>query len=310
MLLPQRGEKHPAMTQLQSLLLNMFEQGFLFAFLGLGVLITFRFFRFPDLTAEGSYPLGGAVAAALLVEGIDPFVASFAAAGAGAVAGAITALVHTKLRINNIIAGIIAMTALYSINLRVMGKANIALLTTPSVFSETVDALNRLGLNLHDNVFTTIPITLALLVCAALVLIWFFATDLGLAVRATGANETMIASLGVDTDRTKIVGLALSNGFIAFSGALVAQNHGFADIGMGIGILVTGAAAVLIGEAIFGDRTVAWWVVAAICGTAIYQLLVALALRVGLQPVDLRLVTAMLLLAALTIPRFRLRVLK
>ena len=141
-------------------------------------------------------------------------------------------------------------------------------------------------------------------------MIWFFATDLGLAVRATGQNETMIASLGVDTDRTKVVGLALSNGFIALSGALVAQNHGFADIGMGIGILVTGAAAVLIGEAIFGDRTVAWWIVAVICGTVIYRLLVALALRVGLEPVDLRLVTAVLLLLALTIPRLRMRVLR
>jgi putative ABC transport system permease protein len=298
------------MAQLQALILNMFEQGFLFAFLGLGVLITFRFFRFPDLTAEGSYPLGGAVAAALLVQGLDPFVATLAAAAAGAGAGAITALIHTKLRINNIVAGIIAMTALYSVNLRVMGKANTPLLSTPSVFSETVDWLNRLGLNLHDNVFTTIPIALVLLVGAGLALIWFFATDLGLAVRATGQNEAMIASLGVDTDRTKMVGLALSNSFIALSGALVAQNHGFADIGMGVGILVTGAAAVLIGEAMFGDRTVAWWIVAVICGTVIYRLLVALALRIGFEPVDLRLVTAVLLLLALTIPRWRVLVLR
>jgi putative ABC transport system permease protein len=298
------------MAQLQALILNMFEQGFLFAFLGLGVLITFRFFRFPDLTAEGSYPLGGAVAAALLVQGLDPFVATLAAAAAGAGAGTITALIHTKLRINNIVAGIIAMTALYSVNLRVMGKANTPLLSTPSVFSETVDWLNRLGLNLHDNVFTTIPIALVLLVGAGLALIWFFATDLGLAVRATGQNEAMIASLGVDTDRTKMVGLALSNSFIALSGALVAQNHGFADIGMGVGILVTGAAAVLIGEAMFGDRTVAWWIVAVICGTVIYRLLVALALRIGFEPVDLRLVTAVLLLLALTIPRWRVLVLR
>jgi putative ABC transport system permease protein len=297
------------MAQLQALILNMFEQGFLFAFLGLGVLITFRFFRFPDLTAEGSYPLGGAVAAALLVQGLDPFVATLAAAARRG-AGTITALIHTKLRINNIVAGIIAMTALYSVNLRVMGKANTPLLSTPSVFSETVDWLNRLGLNLHDNVFTTIPIALVLLVGAGLALIWFFATDLGLAVRATGQNEAMIASLGVDTDRTKMVGLALSNSFIALSGALVAQNHGFADIGMGVGILVTGAAAVLIGEAIFGDRTVAWWIVAVICGTVIYRLLVALALRIGFEPVDLRLVTAVLLLLALTIPRWRVLVLR
>src|SRR5438477_152528 len=175
------------MAQLQALVLNMFEQGFLFAFLGLGVLVTFRFFRFPDLTAEGSYPLGGAVAAALLVAGANPFAATGAAILAGAVAGLATALVHTKLRINNIIAGIIVL-----------------------------------------------------------------------------------------------------------SGALVAQNHGFADIGMGIGILVTGAAAVLIGEAIFGDRTVAVWVLAAVVGVLLYRLLVALALRVGLEPIDLRLVTALL----------------
>jgi putative ABC transport system permease protein len=197
------------------------------------------------------------------------------------------------------------MTALYSINLRVMGKANVPLLTTPSVFSATIGWLNQLGLNLPDNVFTTIPIAFVLLAFGAVVLVRFFSTDLGLAVRATGQNETMIASLGVDTDRTKMVGLGLSNAFIAFSGALVAQNHGFADIGMGIGILVTGAAAVLIGESIFGDRTVAWWVVAVICGTVIYRLLVALALRVGLEPVDLRLVTAVLLLLALTVPRWR-----
>jgi putative tryptophan/tyrosine transport system permease protein len=228
----------------------------------------------------------------------------------GAAAGIVTALIHTKLRINNIIAGIIAMTALYTVNLRVMGKANTPLLATPTVFGETVAGLNQFGLHLPDNVFTTIPIALAMLVLAGLVLIWFLATDLGLAVRATGQNETMIAGLGVDTDRTKMVGLALSNGFIALSGALVAQNHGFADIGMGIGILVTGAAAVLIGEAIFGDRTVAWWILAVICGTVIYRLLVALALRVGFEPVDLRLVTAVLLLLALTIPRWRMRVLR
>lgn len=293
------------MDQVRSLLINMFEQGFLFAFLGLGVLITFRFFRFPDLTAEGSYTLGGAVAAAFLVGGMNPFGATFLAMIAGAAAGVVTALIHTKLRINNIIAGIIVMTALYSVNLRVMGKANVPLLTTPSVFSDVVDAINAFGFTLRDNAMTTIPIAFALLVVAAFLLVRFFATDLGLAVRATGQNETMILSLGVDTDWTKMVGLALSNSFVALSGALIAQNHGFADIGMGIGILVTGAAAVLIGEAIFGDRTIAWWVAAAIIGMMIYRLLVALALRMGLDPIDLRLITAVLLLAALALPQWR-----
>ena len=298
------------LAQLEGLALNTFEQGFLFAFLSIGVLITFKFFRFPDLTAEGSYPLGGAVVAVLLVRGTDPFAATLAAALSGALAGGVTAIIHTKLRINNIIAGIIAMTALYSVNLRVMGKANTPLLTTPSVFSETVDALNRFGLTLGDNIFTTIPVAFVFVVLASVILIWFFATDLGLAVRATGQNETMVISLGVNTDRIKIVGLALSNGFIALSGALVAQNHGFADVGMGIGILVSGAAAVLIGEAIFGDRTIAWWVAATVVGALIYHFLIALALRIGLEPTDLRLITAALLLLALALPQVRSRVLR
>ena len=296
------------MFQLEALARNMFEQGFLFAFLGLGVLITFRFFRFPDLTAEGSYPLGGAVAAALILSDWNPFAATLAAMLAGSAAGIVTALVHTKLKINNIIAGIIVMTALYTVNLRVMGAANLPLLDKPSVFGEVVAALNGFGFGLRDNAYTTIPIAFVLLGVASLGLVWFFRTDLGLAVRATGQNEAMILSLGVDIDKTKMVGLALSNGFIAFSGALVAQNHGFADIGMGIGILVAGAAAVLIGETIFGDRTVGWWVFAAIVGMLIYQFLAAAALRVGLTANDLKLITAVLLLAALAIPRFRVRI--
>jgi putative ABC transport system permease protein len=296
------------MGQIEALVRTMFEQGFLFAFLGLGVLITFRFFRFPDLTAEGSYPLGGAVAAKLIVSGWDPFSATLAATLAGSTAGIVTALVHTKLKINNIIAGIIVMTALYTVNLRVMGVANTPLLDTPTVFNEVIAAVNRLGFDLRENAITTIPTAFVLLIAAGAALVWFFRTDLGLAVRATGQNEAMILSLGVDIDKTKIVGLALSNGFIAFSGALVAQNHGFADIGMGIGILVAGAAAVLIGETIFGDRTVGWWVFAAIVGMLIYQFLAAAALRVGLTANDLKLITAVLLLAALAIPRIRVRV--
>jgi putative tryptophan/tyrosine transport system permease protein len=291
--------------QVTSLVVNMLEQGSLFGFLGLGVLITFRFFRFPDLTAEGSYPLGGAVVAALLVARVNPFLATGAAVLAGAAAGMTTALVHTKLRINNIIAGIIVMTAIYTVNLRVMGRANTSLLDTSSVFNEVVHSVRAMGMAVRPGAASTIAITAAALAIVALMLRAFFRTDLGLAVRATGENEGMIRSLGVDTDRMKIVGLALSNGVIALSGALVAQNHGFADIGMGIGVLVTGAAAVLIGEALFGDRTVGWWIVAAIVGVLIYRFLVALALRVGLQPTDLRLITAVLLLLALAVPRLR-----
>src|SRR5579885_1372242 len=276
------------MSQLQALLTNMLEQGFLFTFLGLGVLLTFRFFRFPDLTAEGSYPLGGAVAAARMA----------------------TALVHTKLRINNIISGIIVMTALYTVNLRVMGRANVSLLSASSIVGDVAAALQDLGIPAREDAVTTIAVTAVLIAFVGLALIAFLHTDLGLAIRATGENETMIRSLGVNTDTTKLIGLAISNGAIALSGALVAQNHGFADIGMGIGILVTGAAAVLIGEAIFGDRSIERWVVSAVVGVLIYRFLVALALRVGFEPVDLRLITAALLLGALAVPQLRGRILR
>jgi putative ABC transport system permease protein len=285
--------------QLQALILSVLEQGALAGFLGLGILVSFRFFRFPDLTAEGSYPLGGAVAASLLVAGAGPVLATLAAIAAGVVAGMTTALIHTKLRINNIIAGIITMTALYTVNLRVMGRANVSLLSMQTLFDQATAATGA------SEAAVTIVLTALLLALAGAALAWFMHTDLGLAVRATGENETMIRSLGVDTDRTKLIGLGLSNGAIALSGALVAQDHGFADIGMGIGILVTGAAAVMIGEALFGDGPIERWVVATVVGVLIYQLLVALALRVGLAPVDLKLITAALLLAALVLPRLR-----
>jgi putative tryptophan/tyrosine transport system permease protein len=285
--------------QLQALLLNMLEQGALAGFLGLGVLVSFRFFRFPDLTAEGSYPLGGAVAAALLVAGAGPVLATLAAIAAGIVAGMATALIHTKLRINNIVAGIIVMTALYTVNLRVMGRANVSLLSVRTLFDQATAVVGA------SETMVTIVLALFLLAFAGAALAWFMHTDLGLAVRATGENEAMIRSLGVDTNRTKLIGLGLSNGAIALSGALVAQDHGFADIGMGIGILVTGAAAVMIGEALFGDGSIERWVVATIVGVMIYQLLVGFALRVGLAPVDLKLITAALLLLALVLPRLR-----
>ncbi len=295
-------------AQVKSLINNMFEQGALFSFLGMGVLITFRFFRFPDLTAEGSYPLGGAVVAILIVKGLDPYLSTVVAVLAGATAGMVTALVHTKLKINNIISGIVIMTAIYSINLRVMGRANTPLLSSPSVFSRIVQIGEPLGLHVKATSLTNIIFLIVILLVLSFLLFSFLRTDLGLAVRATGENEVMIRSLGVNTDNTKILGLAISNGFIALSGALVAQNHGFADIGMGIGVLVAGAAAVLIGEAIFGDRTAGWWILAVVVGMIIYRFLAALALRVGFTPTDLKLVTAVLLLIALSVPRLRVRV--
>ncbi|HTP82240.1 MAG TPA: ABC transporter permease [Alphaproteobacteria bacterium] len=292
------------MPQLLAILSNSIEQASLYAFLALGVLITFRFFRFPDLTAEGSYPLGGAVAATLLVNGVNPFAATAIAMLAGALAGTATALIHTRLRVNNIISGIVVMTALYSVNLTVMGRANVSLLAASSVFEDFARAAG-----LGDTVGTTILLALILVAIGSALLFWFMRTELGLAVRATGENEAMIGSLGVDTAWTKMVGLAISNAAIALSGALVAQDNGFADIGMGIGILVTGAAAVMIGESLFGDGSILRWIAAVLVGVLVYELLVVLALRVGLDPIDLKLVTAALLLASLSLPRFRTRLL-
>jgi len=180
------------MSQFQTLVTNMLEQGFLFGFLGLGVLLTFRFFRFPDLTAEGSYPLGGAVAATLLVNGLNPFLATGVAVLAGAAAGMVTALVHTKLKINNIISGIIVMTALYTVNLRVMGRANVSLLSTSSIVAEVANALQALGIPAREDALTTIGVTAVLIALVGLALVVFLHTDLGLAIRATGENETMI----------------------------------------------------------------------------------------------------------------------
>lgn len=294
------------MTQLSSLLVNMLEQGALFGFLGLGVLITFRFFRVPDLTAEGSYPLGGAVAAALLVAHVNPILATAAAVLAGAAAGAVTAVVHTRFRINPIVAGIIVMTALYTVNLRVMGRANLSLLTARTLFDAASDLLAGVGLRLPD-ASVVIIVSVVLLAAAALALLWFLRTELGLAVRATGENPAMIGALGVDIDRAKLIGLAISNAAIALSGALVSQDHGFADIGMGTGILVTGAAAVMLGEALFGDRSLGLWITGTLLGVFLYRFLVALALRVGLDPVDLKLITAVLLLLSLYGPQLRRR---
>jgi len=296
-----------AASRTAALIASTVEQGLLFGCLGLGVLISFRFFRFPDLTAEGSYPLGGAVAASLIVSGVHPAAATLAALLAGAGAGAATAAIHARLRINNIVAGIIVMTALYSLNLRIMGRANIPLLGFPTVFTLSADAATGGAAASVQRMDVNVALAAALLALLVLGLDRFLRTDLGLAVRATGENEPMIRGLGVNTTGTKILGLAVSNALVAVSGALIAQNHGFADIGMGVGVLVMGAAGVLIGEALVGEGSVARWMAAAIAGVLVYRLLVAVALQIGLRPTDLRLITAVLVLAALALPRLRLQ---
>ncbi len=265
------------------------ELGMLYAIMALGVYITFRILDFPDLTVDGSFTTGGAIAAVLITSGTSPLLATIAAFGGGLIAGAITGLLHTKGKINALLAGILMMIALYSINLRIMGKANIPLLGIDTLLS---------GLN----VLIMMPIMLILI---KLALDWFFHTDLGLALRATGDNPRMIRSFGVNTDSTIITGVSLSNGLVAMSGALIAQYQGSADNTMGVGMIVIGLASVIIGEALFGARNMIRATLAVVLGAVVYRLIVAMALRVGLEATDMKLMTALIVIVALMLPMVR-----
>ncbi|MEW9671729.1 ABC transporter permease [Ammoniphilus sp. 3BR4] len=276
-------------------LMGSLESGIIFALMALGVYLTFRILNFPDLTVDGSFTTGGAMAAAMIVAGYHPLLATFAAVIAGCLAGIVTGLLHTKGKINPLLSGILSMIALYSINLRIMGKANIGLLGEETLFSQV------------KAVFTS-PFTIIITMAIFILIIkkamdWFLDTEIGLSIRATGDNEKMIRSFAANTDNTKVVGLALSNGLVAMSGALMAQYQGFSDVSMGIGMIVIGLASVIIGEAIFGHRNIRRATIAVIGGAIVYRIIVALALRVGLNPSDMKLMTALIVIAALIAPK-------
>ncbi len=272
-------------------------EGIVYAFVALGVYLTFRVLAFPDLTVDGSFPLGGAVAAVLIVAGVNPWLATAAAFLSGAAAGTVTALLNTKLRINALLSGILMMVALYSVNLIIMGRANIPLLREITVFEHVSD-----WLGISSSVILAIVFCGVLLALTLLLLNWFLRTEVGLALRATGDNEQMVRGLGASTDMTTIMGVSLSNGSVALAGALVAQNQGFTDVGMGIGMIVMGLASVIIGEGIFRPRGLTWILLAVVGGTFAYRLFLGVALRLGLPPSDLKLVTAVLVVIALTAP--------
>ncbi len=295
-----------------SLLLGALGMGSVLALLALGIFVSFRIFAFPDMTAEGSVTLGAAVAAALLVAGHDPVTATAAATAAGAVAGTVTGVLHTRFRLNGLLAGILVMTALYSINLHIMGRSNLPLGEAQSFVTLTgslaarfadhdgnVQFLGRaasaqdLGLFIGAAIFAGV-------VCAALYL--FFHTRIGSAMRATGDNPQMIRALGSNDGMLITAGLALSNALVALSGALLAQYQGFADLQMGIGMLVWGLASVIIGESLTGSGKLGYLLIGAILGSVLFRLLVAVALRWGLDPADLKLVTAVFVLIALVAP--------
>src|SRR3989454_4431650 len=296
-----------------TLLLGSFTIGLILALLALGVYLSFRIFNFPDITAEGSITLGASVTATLLVRGWAPVTATVAGFAGGLVAGAITGLLHTKCRINGLLSGILVMTALYSVNLHVMGKSNVPLLNEVTLATRAEQLGTRLAGSANDlNVFGwAVGVRDASMLLAVLLFIsvlgvalyLFFRTNLGTAIRATGDNPQMIRALGVSVDFILILGLALSNGLIALSGAMLAQYQGFADVQMGIGMVVWGLASVIIGEALVGNASLGLLITGAIIGSGLFRLLVAIALRRGLNPNDLKLITALFVFAALVGPQ-------
>ena len=273
--------------------------GLAFAASALGVFVTFRVLAFPDLTVDGSFPLGASVSAILLTRDVDPWISLAVAALAGALAGSATAVLNSRLKINGLLAGILVSIGLWTVNLRVMGdKANLPLLTVDTVLTPVrpyIGDPNVRGVVL----FGVVGVLLVLL------LHWLLHTDLGLALRATGENEKMVRAQGIDADAMRLIGLALANALVAFSGGLVAQYQGFADVGMGLGMIVAGLAAVIIGETVVRPRGVGSTLIAVVAGSVAYRVVIAAALFIGLGPTDMRLVTSLIVVVALAVPSLR-----
>lgn len=288
--------------------LGAVEQGFVYGIMVIGVYLTFRILDFPDLTVDGSLPLGAAISAVAITSGINPYFSLLFALAGGFMAGMVTAFLNTKFKILHLLASILTMIALYSINIRIMSGPNVALLGQTTVF----DSVTNLGIPAHYAGLLIFGI-FALLVLAAI--IWFLGTELGQAILATGDNPQMIRSLGVNTNTIIILGVGLSNGLVALSGALVAQNQGAADVGMGIGTIVAGLASVIIGETVFGCKTMPRAFIAALLGSIVYRLAIALALGMEIgdfrfNPSDLNLITALLVIGALITPNLKKRLIQ
>jgi putative ABC transport system permease protein len=268
------------------ILLGIFEQGLIFSIVAVGVYITYRILDFPDLSVDGTFPLGAAVAATCLTKGINPFLACALALIAGCLGGAATGILHVKLKISNLMSGILVMIALYSINLRIMTKSNIPLFGKTTIFSGSI---------------TPIIIIVIFAILVKLLLDLFLKTKLGFILKAVGDNEQLVTSLSVNKDTIKVIGLMLSNGLVALAGAMMAQYQGFADIGMGTGTVVMGLAAVIIGESIFGKINIIKATTAAMLGSIVYKAAIAGTLELGLSPNDLKLVTAIIVVLALSL---------
>ena len=299
-----------------TLMLSAWTIGLILSLLSLGTYISFRVFHFPDITVDGSLTLGAAAGAIMIVNGHNPLVATAVGAISGALAGATTGVLNTRFGINKLLAGILTMTALYSINLHIMGKSNVPLLSSKSLITMTESAISRvvpretISIAGWEVARRDLSSLLFALFCAAvigLVMYWFFRTNAGSAMRATGDNEQMIRALGVSVENMTIIGLALSNGLVALAGALLAQYQGFADVQMGIGTVVWGLASVIIGEALVASDSLGFTITGAIMGSVLFRLMVAIALRWGLDPNDLKLITAAFVFVALIVPAFAKR---
>lgn len=286
-------------------LFGALESGLIYALVALGVLISFRILDFPDLTADGSFPLGGAVFAICVTHGINPWLATALGGVAGACAGLVTAWLHVSLKIMQLLASILVMVALYSVNLRIMGAPNLPLLDQPSVFTPFFNADG-------SNQYWVQPLVIfGFVLVAKFFLDWFFATEIGLSMRATGVNARMARAQGVNTSRILLLGMAISNAFIALAGALFVQTQGGADISIGIGTIVVGLAAVIIGETLIPRKRFIIITLAVIVGAVLYRAFIALALgsdtlqHIGFGPQDLNLVTAILVVLALRLPAIK-----
>lgn len=280
------------------IILGAIALGLLWAIMALGVYITYRVLDVADLTVEGTIALGGAVAARFISGGMDPWLATLLALIAGLLGGLCTGLLHTKLKIPALLSGILTMIALYSINLRVMGKSNIPLLRVKNVYSP----LQNLGLS---GSMPSLIVGVIFVVVVAVIIYWFFGTELGSAIRATGNNQNMARAQGINTSNMIILGLVISNGMVALSGALIAQYQSFADVQMGTGSIVIGLASLIIGEVLFGTRTFKRTLVSVSLGAIIYRIIIALVLKAGMNANDLKLFTAVTVAICLSMPMIK-----
>lgn len=281
-----------------TLVISVFEQGMIYAIMALGMYITYKILDFPDMTVDGSFPLGASLSAVLISQGMNPYLTLLLSFAAGLMAGTITGLIHVKLKVRDILASIIMMTALYSVNLRIAGKANLPIYNYDNIYNNSLTNHLLVGaLSPYKNLII-IAIIVVIVKC---VLDWYLKTKSGYLLKAVGDNETLVTSMGIDKGKIKILGLAIANGLVSLSGSMFAQQQRFFDASMGVGTAVIGLASVIIGTALFGQISIFGFSISVILGSILYKGCVAAAIRIGLQSTDLKLVTAVLFLLILVL---------